>query len=204
MKARHQGLVVAAVCAALAASHALAASPVIVDATGRVLAFYLGRTQTEGEVYAISTQGYVIKFVMKTGVVSVLPGNAAGTDNDASPSAVYFAGLGCTGATYFVINNGTSPPYLGGYVFRSAFDNAHWYVPKAAAHVTPTVLSARDLDNGNCFPAPPGGTYVPVLPNDPAITGFSAAPVVAPLRIEVATINDPSGLLLRDGFETAT
>lgn len=183
---------------ALTAANVQAASPVVVDATGRVLGFYQGPTGAD-HVRIISTQAYVMKVAMKTGSIQDQPNNAADNNDGIDTSAVYFTGPNCTGDSYYPA--GDPGPKLGGWVFWASIDASLWYVPKQPQIVQFTAMSVQPLDSGPCTNVSVFGGYIRAQRNDPAVTGFSNEPMVAPLRIEVATISNPSGLLLRDGFE---
>jgi len=185
-------------CAALVATYTFAASPVIVDATGRILAFYEGPVDPNSlYLRGITTQGFVVIYRMD--VAEMEQGSDASGGSTFSGDAIYFSGPMCTGSTFGRLDAGPPPyGYNGGFLFKSS--NDVWYVPKNAPVTTENPQSVRS--GGNCSPTIQMGTYVPVFPNDPIVTGLSNTPPQAPLRIEVATINDPSGLLLRDGFET--
>lgn len=194
------GLLSLGVVATIAAAQALAASPVVVDATGRVLGFYQAPTNPD-VVRLISTQGYVAKINMKTAAFSVVPGNAVDASDGIGTGAVYYAGLNCTGDPFYSVAS-AGETKLGGWVFWSENDNGLWFVPKAPTIVQFTAQSGRSLDSGSCSNTSFSSDFTRAYPNDPGTTGVSNTPPVAPLRIEVATVADPSGLLLRDGFET--
>jgi len=179
-----------------------AASPVVADASGRIVGFYQGPVEPD-VVRVISTQGYVTRINMKTGGYSVSPGNAVNSQDQVSTSAVYYASANCSGNAFYTVGQpvGTN---LGGWVFWSEADNALWYVPKAPVISQFTALSVRPLDSGPCSNISVFGDYTPARLNDPNVTGISNTPPQAPLRLEVATISTPSGLLFRDGFESTT
>lgn len=203
MKARASGLFCFGVCAALAAAHVYAASPVIVDATGRVMAFYVGPVETS-RVRGVTTEGFLLEFYMTEGALSAVPADAAGAGAyGVTTGTMYFTEPNCGGTAFGQLSNG-SVPYRGGIVFEVEFQQQRWYVPKYPTIQNFTAASERQNANFTCSASNVTGLFVPIFPNDPAITGFSNLPFTPPLRIEVATISDPSGLLLRDGFETPT
>lgn len=199
MNVRAAGLLCLGVGAAISASHALGASPVVADATGRILGFYQAPTSPD-VVRLISSQGYVAKINMRTAAYSVAPGNAVDAEDGIGTGAVFFAAQNCVGDPFYPVTSATEAKF-GGWVFWSANDNALWYVPKAPTIVQFTAQSVRPLDSGSCSNTSFPSDFTRAHPNDPGITGVSNTLPIAPLRIEVATIADPSGLLLRDGFE---
>ncbi len=178
-----------------------AASPVIVDANGNVLAFYSTGYGAGGLVKGVTTEGYQVVLDARTGRVS-------GVGLDPSSASVdglrtYYSEGGCTGNAYMVVNGVSG--FTGGTVFL--VDGAQpvlRYIPKATIPTATAVMSYRETGTGNCAGFMNANfVVVPVFVNDPAITGLPNTLVYpAPLRIEIATISEPSGRVFRDGFET--
>lgn len=176
-----------------------AASPVIVDANGNVLAFYSTGALSAGNARGVTTEGFSVVFELKTGAVSstwgIDPGEAR-----MDMVRTYYSQAGCTGSAYMVTTGVAS--FIGGVVFQ--ISDQLRYIPKSTPNANYPVMSYRETGTGNCVNSTNiSFVGVPVFPNDPEVTGLpNVLAYPAPLRIEVATINEPSGVLLRDGFES--
>lgn len=193
--------VIAIACLIAGPATIKAASPVIVDANGNVLAFYSTGIGA-GAARGVTTEGFTTAFEMKTGAVSATWGIDPG-ESSITMNRTYYSQASCTGSSYMEVSGVSG--FTGGVVFRVGGSQEQLrYVPKSTPAANYPVMSYRETGTGNCVNSNNiGFVGVPVFPNDPGVTGLpNVLAYPAPLRIEVATINEPSGVLLRDGFES--
>jgi hypothetical protein len=179
-----------------------AASPVLIDATGRILGFYAEVRDSTPVV--VSPQGYLVRYDLRNARVSSEYTDLLG------------GGTSLGGALYYSVPNCAGDPYVsypqlsaGGFVFSlGSFEptlpraDLLFYVPKGLTQEVQFTTASRLLLDGTCQNGNTAtGPFLRVYPNDPNETGVPGQPA-GPLRLEVGAIDDPSGLLLRDGFES--
>jgi hypothetical protein len=177
------------------------ATPIVVDADGRMVGFYQGAEATSKATreFAVSEKGYRFAFQRKTG--RLLAPQAS-----AFHGGVVFTSGDCTGPAYL---NGDSA--IGGTIILGAEptpsiitqpDPPLYYVPQVPVVQIGGIISsawqfsATEPYDITCvsFMASPRFFLTPIQPNDPNETGIPNNRFRPPLRVI-------SSWLLRDGFE---
>jgi hypothetical protein len=184
------------VVACLLAQSTSAGSPVVSDASGSVLGFYLGPNNISTSVTVVTTTGFIVQYETETGVMLSTPVDAWG-EQGSNVSNLYFTTPDCTGQAYIT----SSGVYRGGSVARQ-IGGQIYYVQKGA-----TALALDDqsrMTGGVCQTGSnTSSDLMPVFPNDPNVTGVSnTPPATGRLRIEVADMRGANSFrVFRDGFE---
>lgn len=188
-----------ALCILAAATSASAESPVVLDANGNLLGSYVGEAVDCGfgcpdlSLRIVSTTGYVFGRRMTDGSFVF----AAPTFAYPGPGEVFFESENCTGQGYY--SAGVPPTTLtGGFVFQSRLGDLY-YSPKTATSGLHTRGSYAELPLG-CYDDPGNSQVpaIPVLPNNPNVTGVPNTVIPGPLTIGQAVV---PRAMLRDGFE---
>jgi hypothetical protein len=196
--------------------------PSVYSADNQFVGFYVGGAGLEAVAAGAdpATAYRVVSVRGYTAGVSVVSGRVTGYLH-AHPGAwlfdsvtvsneeavTYFSSTDCTGQGYRRLNGiGSSTTLTGGVVFSFQGPSGPelQYVPKTVVMQRDlTLLSARGSTGCNPSGLPPGSFHngLPVLPNDPDVTGIPNTPFTAPLRIEPFPLSDVR-LLFTDGFET--
>jgi|CXWL01.1.fsa_nt_gi hypothetical protein len=179
------------------------ASPIVVDANGRIVGFYQG-ARIEGYEYGVSATGYRFGFNRETGRLEH-PSDL----NTNSEGRVFFTSSDCTGQAYIQ----AQPSSKIGMVVPAAYprydgaligDPLVFYLPQTGRPPIQTVMRGSSWEWAGsglpsyplqCVPdqTAPQQAY-PLQPNDPDATGIPTSRFQAPLRVI-------SSWLFRDGFE---
>ncbi len=172
-----------------------AQAAVVLDSGGARVGVYggpafAGDDQREGFL-VISTTGYAAIFDEVTGNHGSMP-RAGHVNRQLGP--VRFSGPNCTGTVF--IRAELNSPLAGGFVFRA--QNQVYYAPHGV--ISAQIVSQSTInDNGECVNvAPSAEELIQVVPNDPAVTGFSNGGYPGPLRLGFLSTN-----LFADSFELA-
>lgn len=170
----------------------------VYDANGQLVGLFAGEVPGREGTAIHSLRGYRFQ-VSPSGRVDTIDRDIGGISY--SLTNPHFESVDCTGAAYLVPTRGADVP--GGMVTRlGAAGIGLGYVPKAPAISTITIRSF--LDNGQtCIPLtqPAPTIVVPVLPNDPSVSGVPNSNFTPPLRLEVVPMTSLFNLF-QDGFES--
>ena len=194
---RIQLLMAAALFSTTAA--AVPPGPLLVNANGDVIGFYVGEStgpetgsttspNDERRAEIITSTGYRVIIDPDQGHV-------------AHRRSVYFESLDCSGQGYVedqIDSNDRSYAPIGAvFATDGSFANLY-FVPKSPDPAPGGSLTIQAQQAGSC-----GGTsgatniqYLEAFPNDPNVTGFDPADLVPPLELGVLD-------LFRDGFESS-
>jgi hypothetical protein len=179
----------------------LSSGAVKVKANGQSIGTFLASDSPNlfyfGSFWVLSDNEYVFLVRAESGMLfaEVVEGELAGSA--LMNQFVWYDGVGCTGQSYvdfFNIppaNEGV-PLFRQGYVFASP-DSADpvraYYSPAGSATVSGLVMASHRFPGGigdTCtdgMSAPPGTSFIQVLPNDSAITGVPNGPFAAPITL---------------------
>lgn len=188
-----------AIAAALLASlPASAASPVVADAQGVVLGFFMGPREVADDFQTVvSSRGYTVRYDRITGLMGNGAPHAWNHNEQAVIGALYYLTSDCSGDPYLPV----ADAFTGGVVLKRATAGDFFFVPKNPETATQPSGSRR-LESGVCQSGnTTTGRLVPVLPNNPSETGVQNRDAVPPFKIEVAEIDENTFRLLADGFE---
>jgi len=166
------------------------ADALMVDGNGANIGLYTGILENKGSV-VVSATGYRFVVERETGRIH--------GPVDTSSEVLYSENFNCTGTLYLDRTaqfRGVLVPIISGL---NGIDLAAlYYVPQTAAPVTVTLngrVSGGPIGGTTCTAiSPRESTVVPVLPNDPAVTGVPNSYFVPPLKV---SRNDIFG----NGFE---
>ena len=135
---------------------------------------------------ALSDMGYFFDVIAT--VNPALMVDRPSVAGDLSTRNVWFESAGCTGPAYTGTGNVIDPfQRLQGFVFRSDDPSdpiQTYYVPAGSQEVDRVLSYRRSFLEGGCvFIGTPTNTFVPVLPNDPAMTGVQDESFVGPILL---------------------
>lgn len=182
----------------LASGAAIAASPVVRDANGRVLGYYSGQAYIgsgfDTGYLIVSPTGYV--FAIDDWDSSFVRNYASHANKSLLPE-VHFTSTDCTGTAHAVYQTGA--PISGGFVAQ--MDGGQLYY--AHKSVSSIQVMARSRRQGGMCQSFAVQSYwgVPIEENDPVVTGVpNDIPTGAP-EIVISTVGSD---LFGDGFEQIT
>lgn len=176
---------------------ASAASPMLVDAAGHAIGYYVGSAgcASAGDFSVYSRQNYLACFEPAGTMASsvVVPSQPVAT------SGIYYVSIDCTGQTYANTMESTT----GGFAFLAATSGA------ASIYIVPPGASSFAYynsywDGGTCLEFPPGNQawLTPIEPNVPELSGFSRVPYIAPLSIQVLPDSALDDVIFFDTFQS--
>ena len=141
-------------------------------------------------IRALSDLNYYFDVIATVDPFSVVAQDPPSIAGDLFFAVVWFESAGCVGQAY------TSPNPSGridkleslqGFVFRSddPTDPVQTYYVPAGSQEVDLVVSYRrsNLEGGCVFIGTPTNTFVPVLPNDPAVTGVPNGSFAGPILL---------------------
>jgi hypothetical protein len=182
------------ICILLSCSATCRADTLAHDGNGAFVGFYTGILE-HGGVVLVSGKGFRFVVVRDSGLLR-------GPDDDASET-VYFESGNCTGAAHLGYHNaqydGVVIPLRGGVDFSV---QAVYYTPQNAVTQFVQLNSRFDYSGPSgsptCTPisSTQGVPSIPLLPNDPGVTGVPNTDLVPPITIS-------SNQIFRTGFDAA-
>ena len=163
-------------------------------ADGNSIGTYLASAQSRGglEGYRVlSSLNFYFDVIATVDPFSVITQDPPSVAGDLFFAVVWFESAGCVGQSY------TSPNPSGridkleslqGFVFRSddpTDPSQTYYIPAGSQEVDLVVSYRRSNLEGGCvfLPSVPINTFVPVVPNDPAITGVPNGSFAGPILL---------------------
>ena len=150
-----------------------------------------------------SVRGFRFSLDTATGTVRALNNPTGAITDIGGVNYETVGGLGypttdCTGQAYVTVDS--VGPHAGG-VMISAGNKGLYYVTK-----TPTAFSlalASFFDGSSCTATVPGvDVIVPVLPNDPTVTGVPNTPFALPIHLEMVPLSQ-FFQIFKNGFESS-
>lgn len=197
---------------ALVSMAALAESPAVIDGNGALVGSYVGPAgslvswfgppldgQSQRSLRVVSVKGFIFGLQQASGRITSTIEFPGGGDFSGEGQFLFFETTDCTGQAYVEVGiTDYGVTARGGFLVSNP--SGLWYAAKTA---TPsTILIRSNLLEGNspasCNVQNSTKTVMPVLPNDPNVTGIVGPTIVTPITISQAIVPRP---LFKDGFE---
>lgn len=137
---------------------------------------------------ALSDMDYFFDVIAAVDLAAMVAQDRPSVAGDLLTRVVWFGSAGCIGPTFTNTGNVIDQlQRLQGFVFRSDDPTdpiQTYYVPAGSQEVDLVVSHRRSFLEGGCvFIGTPTNTFVPVLPNDLAITGVPNASFIGPVLL---------------------